>query len=332
MASFCTGFILIMVMEAVAHAMMRSAVSPAAADALTTTRAKRHTDTDSGSDPSVNSPATPSSATALMAEPSAAPHKPWQTCTSSGTRLCTCGSWCSRAALGAGAAAASLSLHSIIAGIGMGATQDTGQQADLLLAVLAHKGLAAFSLALLASTLRPRLRALLLGIFTLSTPLGICIGMGIASAAEDTAVIPLVIAFASGTILYTGAFEIVQPELVPEAASGEEGGHEGLLIAALAPMAASTPRLPHWSGVGDAYVPLAGRPRSASAGHSPGALPLTHQDIADSSALAPSAGGEGTVPPPPCSTHVHPPLWHLAVKVASMCAGFAGMSSLALWV
>jgi len=57
---------------------------------------------------------------------------------------------------------------------------------------------------------------------------GIAIGLGVSAAAADSStVVPLIISFAAGTIAYTGAFEIILPELGPGHGGGASGDSEG---------------------------------------------------------------------------------------------------------
>ncbi len=103
---------------------------------------------------------------------------------------------------------------------------------------------------LLATRLHAAARNTLLAVFVCSTPLGIGIGLGVSAAAADSStVVPLIISFAAGTIAYTGAFEIILPELGPGhgggAAEGEGGhSHELLMLAAFSSQPLEAFKLP----------------------------------------------------------------------------------------
>lgn len=109
-----------------------------------------------------------------------------------------------------------LSFHSLMEGIGIGAS---GHQAwDILVAVLAHKSLAAFALALeLLHHGVPRQRFLLsIGIFSIMTPVGILLGWlmaGFSQAAGDSAASGICTAMAGGTFLFVAVMEIIPEEL-----------------------------------------------------------------------------------------------------------------------
>lgn len=109
-----------------------------------------------------------------------------------------------------------LSFHSLMEGIGIGAS---GRQAwDILVAILAHKSLAAFALALeLLHHGVPRQRFLLsIGIFSIMTPLGIQLGWlmtGFSQASGDSAASGICTALAGGTFLFVAVMEIIPEEL-----------------------------------------------------------------------------------------------------------------------
>ena len=103
---------------------------------------------------------------------------------------------------------------------------------------------------LLATRLHAAARNTLLSVFVMSTPVGIAIGLGISAAAADSsAVVPLIISFAAGTIAYTGAFEIILPELGPGHGGGShsdtpEHSHELLMLAAFSSQPLEAFKLP----------------------------------------------------------------------------------------
>jgi zinc transporter 1/2/3 len=110
-----------------------------------------------------------------------------------------------------------LSFHSILAGAAMGAEDSAANSAVLLLAILAHKGSAAF--ALTAGLMRglPAGRTVWppLLFFACMTPLGILLGAGLqalltsggARLAEG-----LFDALAAATFLYVATLEVIGPE------------------------------------------------------------------------------------------------------------------------
>lgn len=107
-----------------------------------------------------------------------------------------------------------LSLHSLIAGIALGLETESDAFIGVLIAILAHKGSAAFAL---AAVLRQNGMAhgtiwKTLLIFSTTTPLGILLGAITGSAAEgDTAHLAEAVfdALAAGTFLYVASLEII---------------------------------------------------------------------------------------------------------------------------
>lgn len=137
-----------------------------------------------------------------------------------------------------------LSFHSILAGAALGAEDSAANSIVLLLAVLAHKGSAAFAL---ASDLmrqppagRPGTPGSVWGplvMFALMTPLGILLGTGLQEIlAGDAARISEAVfdAFAAATFVYVATLEIIGPEFRSDARSGTK---LGALTAGLAVMA-----------------------------------------------------------------------------------------------
>ena len=112
-----------------------------------------------------------------------------------------------------------LSVHSIIAGIALGA-QDTAASAVLIfVAILAHKSSAAFALgvSLLRCSL-PKARARgLLAIFALSTPAGILTGAalgGLLRSRDGSYFDATFLSLAAGTFIYIAAVDILQDEFL----------------------------------------------------------------------------------------------------------------------
>ena len=111
-----------------------------------------------------------------------------------------------------------LTLHSFLAGLVLGL--GGGLEVGLFFAIIAHKSFAAWALGCaLARTDRAQLsfRAAVLSVvgFSLTTPSGVLIGMGLASAdALQGDVQPTLVALASGFFLYVGLMEVVSKEFV----------------------------------------------------------------------------------------------------------------------
>lgn len=110
-----------------------------------------------------------------------------------------------------------LSVHSVLAGVALGAEQTLLGAAVLLIAVLAHKGSAAFALAVSfhrtkAST--PLVTKIIVG-FSLTTPLGMLLGsvladwLGARSGRSFEAVFD---SLAAGTFLYVASMDIIREE------------------------------------------------------------------------------------------------------------------------
>ncbi len=110
-----------------------------------------------------------------------------------------------------------LSVHSIIVGIAFGTESAMEQSIIIAIAVLAHKGSAAFALAvsMLKSNMQTERIIKLIIMFSLMTPLGILIGVWIANALSGQAAqfsIALFDALAAGTFLYIAIMEIFNEE------------------------------------------------------------------------------------------------------------------------
>jgi zinc transporter 1/2/3 len=110
-----------------------------------------------------------------------------------------------------------LSLHSVITGIALGTEGRIVQAAVILIAVTAHKGTAAFALAvsLLRNSATLRRLAGLVGLFSLMTPLGILLGMGFMKVLSGPAEQMFEAGFdglAAGTFLYVALLDILEKE------------------------------------------------------------------------------------------------------------------------
>ncbi|CAK4070946.1 unnamed protein product [Aphanomyces euteiches] len=110
---------------------------------------------------------------------------------------------------------AALSFHSMMEGMGIGAASTEAW--NILLAILAHKSLAAMALAMELSkheVSRTRLLCSLL-LFAAMSPIGVAIGWFLVQGggAEDGLASGICTALAGGTFLYVGAMEIIPQEL-----------------------------------------------------------------------------------------------------------------------
>lgn len=133
-----------------------------------------------------------------------------------------------------------LSFHSILAGAAIGAEDSTANTIVLLLAILAHKGSAAFALAtrMLQESDRPRSVWPQLSLFAVMTPLGIVFGAGLqevlagsgARLAEG-----IFDAMAAATFVYVATLEVIGREF--EESAARTSGKFPALIAGLAVMA-----------------------------------------------------------------------------------------------
>ena len=110
-----------------------------------------------------------------------------------------------------------LSIHSVITGFALGIEAQGVAALALLIAVLAHKGTATFALGLKVrpvsdSSMQFNLRMLA---FSLTTPLGVLVGLGLLnrlSATQAPMMEGIFDAIAAGTFIYVAIFEILSPE------------------------------------------------------------------------------------------------------------------------
>ncbi len=137
-----------------------------------------------------------------------------------------------------------LSFHSILAGAALGAEDSAANSIVLLLAVVAHKGSAAFALTsgLLRTPAGDAAGARsvwgLLIVFALMTPLGILLGTGLQEILDgDAARVSEAVfdAFAAATFVYVATLEIIGPEFRSNDRNGTKLGAQaaGLAIMAL---------------------------------------------------------------------------------------------------
>ncbi|KAH7476399.1 hypothetical protein KRP22_000239 [Phytophthora ramorum] len=106
-----------------------------------------------------------------------------------------------------------LSFHSVMEGMGMGASSTAAW--DILVAILAHKSLAAFALALEFVHHNVSQKQLLssVAIFSLMTPTGILFGRLLVDTNHATPAAGVCAAFAGGTFLFVAIMEIIPQEL-----------------------------------------------------------------------------------------------------------------------
>ena len=110
-----------------------------------------------------------------------------------------------------------LSVHSVIMGIALGTEVRIAQVAVILIAIVAHKGTAAFSLtvSLLRGSVRRGRVILLVILFSAMTPLGILLGVGFMALLTGRAEKIFEAGFdalAAGTFLYVALLDILQEE------------------------------------------------------------------------------------------------------------------------
>lgn len=121
---------------------------------------------------------------------------------------------------------AALSVHSLIAGLALGAAQEVAGALVIFLAIIAHKSTAGLALGVsLARDAIPRSRAYrLLALFSVATPIGIGIGIWLGDLlqgrGQQTAEAAF-LALAAGTFVYVASFDILRDEFL------EPGGRFG---------------------------------------------------------------------------------------------------------
>ncbi|XP_077169967.1 zinc transporter ZIP2 [Paroedura picta] len=111
----------------------------------------------------------------------------------------------------------SLSFHSVFEGLAIGVQKEETGAVQLCLAVLIHKAIVAFSLALklVQSGTQARWRLLYLVVFALMSPVGIAIGIGVSLSNGDGSGLAQAVleGVAAGTFLYVTFLEILPSEL-----------------------------------------------------------------------------------------------------------------------
>jgi len=121
--------------------------------------------------------------------------------------------------IGAYVVLAALSVHSLLAGLALGAEASLASAFVLFFAIFAHKSTAGFALGV--SLVRARVGTvrswMLLALFAFSTPVGILVGTGLGAVLEGPAERTLEASFislAAGTFVYVATFDILRDEFV----------------------------------------------------------------------------------------------------------------------
>lgn len=112
-----------------------------------------------------------------------------------------------------------LSIHSVVAGIALGAQQNLTNVTFIFLAIITHKATAGFALgvSLARNEIPPRRSYALVGLFAAMTPLGIVLGMVVSSllaSGEEILFDAAFLALAAGTFIYISALDILQDEFL----------------------------------------------------------------------------------------------------------------------
>jgi zinc transporter ZupT len=115
-----------------------------------------------------------------------------------------------------------LAVHSFFEGVGIGVQRHLLASVGVLLAVLAHKGFAAFALGMRFRSTGANVWQAARGIvfFGIMTPIGITLGMVLRSSIESPWLDVVVIGISTGTFMYVGAVEILAHEC-----ADEQGAH-----------------------------------------------------------------------------------------------------------
>jgi hypothetical protein len=133
-----------------------------------------------------------------------------------------------------------LSMHTITAGMTYGMQQDAGVLGNMLIVVIAHMPLAAFSLGASLAGGRTLQHVIFIGLFAAMFPLGIGLGLGLSrtiDSARADAASAFAMAFCSGTFLYLSVWAILPRELASAATARWRFVMEALFIAGFGAMA-----------------------------------------------------------------------------------------------
>jgi len=122
----------------------------------------------------------------------------------------------------------SLCLHSILEGLALGTDDDIESSINIAVAILAHKGMAAYALGacVIDSKASQRMFWTILGTFSMASPVGVMVGYAI-SEYSDSVTSSSLSALASGTFLYVAMMEVIPNEL-------QDKGHKLEKLTALA--------------------------------------------------------------------------------------------------
>ena len=110
--------------------------------------------------------------------------------------------------------AAALCVHSILEGMALGAQKTIKDSEDIMIAIVAHKGLAAYALgsSVIDSKVSSRKFWTVVGLFSVATPVGIFFGYILTEVSSGSSAAALS-ALASGTFLYVAVMEVIPKEL-----------------------------------------------------------------------------------------------------------------------
>lgn len=113
-----------------------------------------------------------------------------------------------------------LGFHSFLAGLSLGAQTKVKDVVDILGPILAHKTLAAVALgsSIVKAHAPNHVFYTLITLFSLTTPLGVVVGLAIAQFSDDQVWAAGCLSLAAGTFIYVAAFEIM-----PEALTVKNG-------------------------------------------------------------------------------------------------------------
>jgi zinc transporter 1/2/3 len=120
-------------------------------------------------------------------------------------------------AMSAYAVLTALSIHSLLAGLALGAEPELSQALVISLAIIAHKTAAGFALgvSLLRSALPVRTTWILVALFAWATPIGGLVGAAVGASVRGElgdAVEAVFLSLAGGTFVYVATFDILRDE------------------------------------------------------------------------------------------------------------------------
>eukprot|EP01138_Halocafeteria_seosinensis_P010373 gb/GECG01010591.1/.p1 GENE.gb/GECG01010591.1/~~gb/GECG01010591.1/.p1 ORF type:complete len:445 (+),score=34.86 gb/GECG01010591.1/:1-1335(+) len=241
--------------------------------------------------------------------------------------------------------ALALGFHSFFAGIALGSDESNSEVHGILVAILAHKGLAAYALAnnlSMTGASKAQLWTITI-LFSLVTPLGILIGAVLDETVGKGQWTSFIIAMASGVFLYVGIVELLMHELgdthvhshADSHVANENteahrclsiGRHESLDLDSPGPISDQhtglNPQCDHSNGESHTTQPLHAR---LEMGRRKPSKP-SHENHEDHHHHSQHHHHE----------HEHPErkvtFFVVGIKLTTLCIGFAVMTTLALWV